>query len=114
MELGNCEFHKITKNIRTPGQVQTHRKQRIQTHSKEKYSCPPGQPHSQTEHDIHGMEYFHWPAGLSVWLCSLPAPAHLLLAEYEKVGKVPDFLATTENISVINILPILNPKHSSC
>jgi len=27
--------------------------------------------------------------------------------------KVLDFLATNENISVINILPILNSKHSS-
>jgi len=27
--------------------------------------------------------------------------------------KVLDFLATTENVSVINILLVLNPKHSS-
>jgi len=27
--------------------------------------------------------------------------------------KVLDFIATTENISVINILPVSNPKHDS-
>ena len=45
------------------------------------------------------------------------APAQLLhtcsLAEYEKLEKVLDSIATTENISVINILLVLNPKHSS-
>jgi len=35
------------------------------------------------------------------------------LAEYEKLEEVLDFIATTENISVINILLLLNPKHSS-
>jgi len=25
-----------------------------------------------------------------------------------------DFLATTENISIINIILVLNPKHSGC
>jgi len=44
------------------------------------------------------------------------APAQLLqtcsLAEYEKLEKVLDFIATTEKISVINILLVLNPKHS--
>jgi len=35
-------------------------------------------------------------------------------AEYEKLGIALDFTATTENVSVINILLILNPKHSSC
>jgi len=35
------------------------------------------------------------------------------LAEREKWKKVLDFLETTGNISVINILLILNPKHSS-
>jgi len=35
------------------------------------------------------------------------------LAEYEKLEKVLDFIATAENISVINILLVLNPKHSS-
>jgi len=46
------------------------------------------------------------------------APSQLLhtcsLAEREEVEKVLDFLATTKNISVINILLVLNPKHSSC
>jgi len=45
------------------------------------------------------------------------APSQLLhtcsLAEYWKQEKVLDFLATTENTHVINILLVLNPKHSS-
>jgi len=34
-------------------------------------------------------------------------------AEHEKLEKVLDFSAATENIRVINILIILNPKHGS-
>jgi len=60
------------------------------------------------------MEYFHWPAWarclavLPPSSCT-PCPS----AEYEKLEKVLDFLATTKNISVINILLVLNPNHSS-
>jgi len=56
------------------------------------------------------MEYFLLPAWLSV--C---APSQLLhacsLAEYEKL-KIFDFIAITKNISIINILLLLNPKHN--
>jgi len=38
--------------------------------------------------------------GLSVWPC-------------KKLEKVLDFIAATENISVVNILLTPNPKHSS-
>jgi len=45
------------------------------------------------------------------------APSQLLhtrsLAEYEKLEQGLDFIATTGNISVINILLVSNPKHSS-
>jgi len=45
------------------------------------------------------------------------APSQLLhtcsLPEYGRLEKVLDFLATAENISVINILLVLNPEHSS-
>jgi len=47
------------------------------------------------------------------------APSQLLhtcsFAKYEKLEKVLDFIATTENISVINtgIRLVLDPKHSS-
>jgi len=45
------------------------------------------------------------------------APSQLLhtcsLAEQAKLEKVLDFVAITKNVSVINILLILNPKHSS-
>jgi len=44
-------------------------------------------------------------------------PSQLLhtcsLAEYERLEKVLDFIATAENISVISILLVLNPNHSS-
>jgi len=60
------------------------------------------------------MEYFHWPpwAGcLALLPPSSCTPAHQLNMRNWK--KVLDFLATTENISVINILLLLNPKHGS-
>jgi len=45
------------------------------------------------------------------------APSQLLrtcsLAEYEKLQRVLDFKAITGNMSVINILMVLNLKHSS-
>jgi len=60
------------------------------------------------------MEPF--PLASLVWLPGC-APSQLLhtcsLAEYERLEKVLDFTATTENISVINTLLLLNPKHSS-
>jgi len=55
------------------------------------------------------MEYFHWTA----WLCSLQVLHACSLADYEKLEKVLDITAVTENIRVINILLKLNPKHSS-
>jgi len=51
--------------------------------------------------------------GLAAWLYSLPAPAHLLISWIWETGYVLDFIATAKNISVINILPLLNPKYSS-
>jgi len=46
------------------------------------------------------------------------APPQLLhtssLAEYGRLEKGLDFIATTGNISVVNTLLIVNPKHSSC
>jgi len=51
------------------------------------------------------------------WLAGC-APSQLLhtcsLAEYGRLEKkIIDFIATTKNISVINMLLVLNPKHSS-
>jgi len=50
------------------------------------------------------------------WLSGC-APSQLLhtcsSAEYEKLEKVLDFIATAENTSVTNILLLLNLKHSS-
>ena len=42
-------------------------------------SHPPANPTLQTEHEVCGMEYIHWPAWLYVLLCSPPTPAHLLI-----------------------------------
>jgi len=36
-----------------------------------------------------------------------------LAPEYKKLEKVVDIIATTKNLRIINILLILNPKHSS-
>jgi len=50
------------------------------------------------------------------WLLGC-APSQLLhtcsLAEHGRLERVLDFTATIENISVINILLLLNPKYSS-
>jgi len=46
--------------------------------------------------------------------CAPPQPLHTCSsAESEKLEKALDFIATTKNISVINILLALYPKHSS-
>jgi len=60
-----------------------------------------------------------------VWNISVGQPGHLpgharpqllhtsSLAGEEKLEGVIDFIAVTKNISVANILLVLNPKHSS-
>jgi len=46
--------------------------------------------------------------------CALSQHLHTCsLAEHEKQEKVRHFVATTENISLINFLLVLNPKRSS-
>jgi len=52
--------------------------------------------------------------GLAAWPCSLPELLNTCsLAEYGRLEKVLDFLATTKNISLVNIFLILNPKRNS-
>jgi len=52
--------------------------------------------------------------GLPAWLCSLPAPAHLLIRWIWETGKSPWFLRNNwKHRCIINILLILNPKHSN-
>jgi len=59
------------------------------------------------------MEYFHCPALVSCLAMVSPFVHTCLLTEYENwKKKVLDFIATTENLSVTNILLVLNPKHS--
>jgi len=57
------------------------------------------------------MKYFHWPDWLSVCLCSLPTPAHLLVSWIGETGK--SSWPHSKNINVINIILVLNPKDSS-
>ena len=46
--------------------------------------------------------------------CAPSQPLHTCAsAECGKLEEVLDFIATTENISVTDILLVLNPKHSS-
>jgi len=46
--------------------------------------------------------------------CALSQLLHTcLLAEHGRLEKVLDFIVTTENVSVINILLVLNSKHRS-
>jgi len=69
---------------------------------------------------IHKLSMMSVVRNMSVgqlgWLSGY-APSQLLhtccLAEYGKPEKALNFLATTENIGVINSLLILNPNHSS-
>jgi len=82
------------------------------THRNENNSCPPAKARSYAEHAVHGTEYVRWPAWAGC-LAVLPPSACTLLPEHGRLGKVLDFLATTKNISVINILLLLNLKHSS-
>jgi len=60
-----------------------------------------------------------------VWNISIGQPGYLSvcalfqllhpcsLAEHKKLEKVLDFIATTENIIIISIFPMLDPTHSS-
>jgi len=50
--------------------------------------------------------------GLAARLCFAQLLHTCSLAEHGRLGK-PDFLATAENISAINITLLPNPKHSS-
>jgi len=59
------------------------------------------------------MEYFHCHLGYLSG-CALSQLLHTCsLAEHKKLEKVLHFIATTENISLINIILILSPKHST-
>jgi len=56
-----CILHKTPENNLTPREDQTPRQEK----QGKKDSCPLAKPQSSTEHDIYGMEYFHWPAWAS-------------------------------------------------
>ena len=100
MEPGTCEFHKfhkIPKKDRT-GKVRTPRQERISTHGIEK------EPPAPQRAPIHkwSMASMVWnvsPAqlGLAAWLCSLPAPARLLISWTWETGKSPQFHSNSWN-----------------
>jgi len=92
----------LPKKDQIQGKVQNPRKREIMEKRKKPGLLPP-QP--TPIHKVRMLPMI-WSIsigqpGLAAWLCSLPAPAH------------PQDSATTKNISVINILLLLNPKHSS-
>jgi len=104
--------HAFCRAPRCQGTHQTHGKS--QSHGKrfeltEKSFCPLANPHLYTEHDIYGMEYFHWPA----WAICLALLPSQLISRTEESEKVLDLLATAKKKIVINIFLILNPKHKS-
>jgi len=90
--------------------------EKVQTHRTDQRPLEevPANPPLSAEHDIYGMEYFHRPAWAS---CLTVLPPSSCTPVYQRnMGnwkKGFDFLAKTENISVINIPLILNPKQSS-
>jgi len=105
--------------------VQTPGPERIQKlaekREKEQRAFPP--PWPTPIHNL-GMTCMVWNISIGQLGClSVCAPSQLLhtcsLAECWETGKSPGFIATTENISVTNILLlisillILNPKHCS-
>jgi len=74
--------------------------------------------HRPTPIDKLSMVSMVWNVSIGQLGClSGCAPSQLKhtysVAEYDRLGKVVDFIATTENISVINTLLILNTKYSS-
>ena len=108
------KFRKIPKKDWIPRKVQTQTRGDLNSWKRQKLiPVPTSQP------PFINWAWRPWyevlpPASLG-WLPPC-APSQLLrscsLAEHEKLDKVPDSLATTENISVTNILLVLNPKHS--
>ena len=104
----NNQFTAPPKKVQTPGQ------ERIQKH--------PRKQKSQKKISPWPTSFINWAWPL--WYGKFPlailgylsgcAPSQFLhtCSLTGKTGKSPLFIATTENISVINIL-LLNPKHSS-
>jgi len=102
---------KIIDSMKFPKKVELPDKRGFELVKMRRGSCHPGQ-----------LPFINWAWHL--WhgifpLGSQPgdAPSQRLhtrsLAEYQELEEVLDFIATTKNISVINVLLVLNPKHSS-
>jgi len=119
MNFADFAKHMEKKKNQTLGEGQTPGKERIQTHGKEKEKktrkFPTPRPTPLYKLSMRSVVWNISIGQLGYMSCC--APPQLLhtcsFAEYDKLKKVFDFLATIENISVINILLVLNPKHSS-
>jgi len=98
-------FGKLPKKTELTEKVQPPGQERIQIHENEKsrkLCAPPPTP-------IHKLSMPSMVWNISVDQLRLETCS---LAEYGELEEVLDFIATTENVSVTNILLIVNPKHS--
>ena len=109
------KFCKTLKKTRTPRKVQTPGQDKIWTSGKQKEPIASSPQPTPITNWVWCLWYgiFHWPDRLCVQLWSLPAPACLLVSWIRETGKSPDFIATTEDRSLISTLQVLNLKHSS-
>ena len=114
-EPGKSQILRNSWKDRTSGEVWTPGQERIPSHRQEKSRFPPpGRPPHITW--ARCLQYGIFPLA-SLGHLSGSAPSQLpyicSVAEYGRLDKVLDFIATTKNISITNILLLLNPKHSS-
>ena len=112
--IAKRQTHGFGKFCKTPEKDWTPGQERTQTQGKEQRApCPSARPTPKLS-----TVFMVWSISNGQLGC-LPgcAPSQLLhtcsLAEHEKLEEALDFLATTKNHSVTNILLVLNPKHSS-
>jgi len=110
-----CKFHKTPKKDQTPRKSSNSQKREESNSWNQERSIPAPWPVLIPKLSMVSML---WNTSIGQLGClSGYSPSQLLhtcsLAEHEKLEKVPDFIATTENISVIIILLVLKPKHSS-
>jgi len=109
-----CEFCKTHKKDQVSENLNSQRREDLNSQKRES-KIPARQPTP-----IHKLRMKSVVCNTSIGHLGYPsgyAHAQLLLtcslAEYVKLEKILGFIATTKNLSVVNILLLLNPKHSS-
>jgi len=113
--LERADFAIFMKFPKKTKLLEKFREEGMRTHRKEKKIAAP-QPTTVYKLSMKSMV---WNISIGQLGLAVPgsSPSQLLhtssLAEYGRQENVLDFLVTTENISVISILLVLNPKHSS-